>query len=543
MADDGWDLFGDDGEAAPMSSPSAGADTQSACDDAASSSAAVLGVLAAEHPYFKTCPTTSRDAAVRSAVSLFADVQSAIDEYLPTACEMLAADADGQRLRGLVRSAVSACRQLSRTASEATAAACRTAEDAASACATEAFSQLQAGMRSESLVYAHSFGHAIIAVGLLCRAGDSGMEAAGVEAAQADAKRSRLADDVHSSLPQNVDVALAHEALRHADLALLLSPDLPIQMLHTLAARCAAVCGACALPSAIEENATWTIPSELRASSKVPKLSHAILRESYTSLPVTRFRSERLQQAHPVVVEGHLRAAGWAALDKWADLRFWLRSHGKRLVPVELGVREDDAANHALSSSRENEGSMKLEDFVSRFLLPSNEASSASTALPGEAGPADEWTASPVAYLAQHLMLFQMPELQKDIAVPQYCALGSLRTVNIWLGTVGTVTGLHYDNDENFLVQVAGFKYVRLYSQGESKRLYATTAPRDKCASHGASFSQVRVERPDLEAHPLFAEAEYQETILGPGDMLYIPRYTWHYIRSLSTSLSVNFWF
>merc|ERR1719373_106509 len=98
------------------------------------------------------------------------------------------------------------------------------------------------------------------------------------------------------------------------------------------------------------------------------------------------------------------------------------------------------------------------------------------------------------------------------------------------MGTAGTVTAMHYDSDDNFLVQVAGFKYVRLYAQEEAPRLYATNAPRGGM-SHGESFSMVRVEAPDLEAHPDFADAPYWEVILGPGDMLFIPRRVWHYVR------------
>ena len=55
--------------------------------------------------------------------------------------------------------------------------------------------------------------------------------------------------------------------------------------------------------------------------------------------------------------------------------------------------------------------------------------------------------------------------------------------------------------------------------------------------------SPVRVEAPDVGAYPEFADASYQEAILGPGDMLFIPKSVWHYVRSLTTSCSVNFWF
>ncbi len=33
-----------------------------------------------------------------------------------------------------------------------------------------------------------------------------------------------------------------------------------------------------------------------------------------------------------------------------------------------------------------------------------------------------------------------------------------------------------------------------------------------------------------------------RETVLGPGDGLYIPARHWHYVRALSPSISVNFW-
>jgi hypothetical protein len=39
------------------------------------------------------------------------------------------------------------------------------------------------------------------------------------------------------------------------------------------------------------------------------------------------------------------------------------------------------------------------------------------------------------------------------------------------------------------------------------------------------------------------AQVEFVEGILAPGDMLFIPKSHWHYVRSLTTSCSINFWF
>ena len=51
------------------------------------------------------------------------------------------------------------------------------------------------------------------------------------------------------------------------------------------------------------------------------------------------------------------------------------------------------------------------------------------------------------------------------------------------------------------------------------------------------------VENPNVKKFPKFAEAIYFDTILNPGDAMFIPLRAWHYVRSLSTSISVNFWF
>ncbi len=32
------------------------------------------------------------------------------------------------------------------------------------------------------------------------------------------------------------------------------------------------------------------------------------------------------------------------------------------------------------------------------------------------------------------------------------------------------------------------------------------------------------------------------QCVLAPGECLYIPRHCWHYVRSLSPSFSVSFW-
>jgi len=50
------------------------------------------------------------------------------------------------------------------------------------------------------------------------------------------------------------------------------------------------------------------------------------------------------------------------------------------------------------------------------------------------------------------------------------------------------------------------------------------------------------VEHPDTERFPLFAQAQGEELFLEAGEMLYLPPHYWHFVRSLSTSFSISFW-
>ena len=146
--------------------------------------------------------------------------------------------------------------------------------------------------------------------------------------------------------------------------------------------------------------------------------------------------------------------------------------------------------------------------------------------------------------MSQHCLFHQVPELAKKIQVPSYL-LGKLKpdtgAVNAWVGTADTKTALHRDPYSNLLTQTTGFKYVRLYDVSESSKLYPEKSLRDG-NSNTFTKSSVVVETPDLKRHPKFADASYFETILAPGDALFMPKGMWHYVRALTPSVSVNFW-
>ncbi|XP_010651267.1 lysine-specific demethylase JMJ30 isoform X3 [Vitis vinifera] len=145
-------------------------------------------------------------------------------------------------------------------------------------------------------------------------------------------------------------------------------------------------------------------------------------------------------------------------------------------------------------------------------------------------------------YLAQHPLFDQIHELRKDIFIPDYCYAGGgeLRSLNAWFGPAGTVTPLHHDPHHNILAQVVGKKYIRLYPASLSEELYPYT---ETMLCNSSKFSlKVDLDNIDEKEFPKVKDLEFQDCILEEGEMLYIPPKWWHYVRSLTTSFSVSFW-
>jgi hypothetical protein len=190
---------------------------------------------------------------------------------------------------------------------------------------------------------------------------------------------------------------------------------------------------------------------------------------------------------------------------------------------------------------------MPFRRFIQTYLMASTKRGIWSLPLMTECD--DMTPLSSVAYLAQHPLLRQIPAFSEGTDLcPAICGALGPEKVNAWIGTGGTRTPLHYDSMDNIFVQIVGIKYVRIYTADQTPNLYVLQSGSDddsKVSSYAkqGNMSALDCEREDWAKHPDAANAKYTEALLFPGDTLFIPKGAWHYVRSLTTSFSGNYWF
>lgn len=87
---------------------------------------------------------------------------------------------------------------------------------------------------------------------------------------------------------------------------------------------------------------------------------------------------------------------------------------------------------------------------------------------------------------------------------------------------------------------------MRLYPRSQTPKLYPERGDRRSgryTAKSQGNISAVDVQSPDPQRFPAFSAAEFMHAVMRPGDVLFIPAGCWHFVKGLSTSISVNFWF
>ena len=112
-----------------------------------------------------------------------------------------------------------------------------------------------------------------------------------------------------------------------------------------------------------------------------------------------------------------------------------------------------------------------------------------------------------------------------------------LRRQYIWISSANMITHGHFDQDYNLFIQLVGTKRFTLWSPSQHELLYMYPRVHPMWHKSRINFRQI-----DLDRFPSFAKSNAIQVTVGPGEVLYIPPYTWHYVETLSPSVSLSTW-
>jgi hypothetical protein len=203
-------------------------------------------------------------------------------------------------------------------------------------------------------------------------------------------------------------------------------------------------------------------------------------------------------------------AKDWPLLSRWTPCYFAKR-YGHCIVEVQTGREGDPAYELNLDAHRTR---MPLSEFATAV---------------------EQTEASNDFYICanNHALEADLAELFEEI--PQLdgyldSKMAKGRTY-LWFGPRGTVTPLHYDVMNVLLVQVMGEKAITLAPPEVTPLMY----------NRKGVFSDVDFTAEKKGQFPLFADVVFRSDVLRPGEALFIPVGWWHFIQSLSTSISLSF--
>ncbi len=230
---------------------------------------------------------------------------------------------------------------------------------------------------------------------------------------------------------------------------------------------------------------------------------------SVADLDSEAFERDHYRASRPVVIRGGARS--WPAFGSWSPASFRER-FAQRTVSVAINRR--GAFDYAAARQE---------------AMPFHRAA--------DLIRADRPEGEVFHYVQQKSIPAEFPELLAEVRVPRWIDRPEwIAATNLWFGGAGNVTPLHFDRDNNFFAQLAGRKQMTLFDPSHFLDLYPNL---DSPLSH---ISCVDLLAPDYEAFPALRDASPLEVLLEPGDLLYLPPYWWHMVRSLDAAISINFW-
>lgn len=225
-----------------------------------------------------------------------------------------------------------------------------------------------------------------------------------------------------------------------------------------------------------------------------------------TSITPEEFYQDYFLKNTPCLIrEG---AADWPAVEKWKEDEYLRKIAGQRIIAETTSLREDVGFNHQSPQQR-----VKFGDFLSRY------------------------RENPQYYINDcDLPSILVPDIGTHEIFQGFDRLEAYhKRVGFFLGTGGQFAPLHYDDEENLYVLIDGEKEFILFDIADFAKMY----PHDNL--EGPDFSQIDMNAIDYRAFPLLQEVISYKAYLYPGDILYVPGYWWHAVRSHGRNMALSY--
>eukprot|EP01083_Nonionella_stella_P258144 882759_1 len=131
-----------------------------------------------------------------------------------------------------------------------------------------------------------------------------------------------------------------------------------------------------------------------------------------------------------------------------------------------------------------------------------------------------------------------LPHIKPFVKVPTCIESSALQRINLWISSISTQTGLHFDDKHNILCVARGSKTLTLYPPSETR--FIGPRPVYDVSPHHSSFDP---HNPDLKMFPESGRARKAVVTVKAGDALFLPEGWWHQVDSEPFTVAVNFWF
>jgi Cupin-like domain len=250
------------------------------------------------------------------------------------------------------------------------------------------------------------------------------------------------------------------------------------------------------------------VDTQVNGSSTAQSASKPVERRHSSSMSYDAFLREYVATNRPVVVENAVQ--GWPALQRWTP-DFFKTNFGSHRVDVsyEKQMTFADFIDGVLASTEESPG-----PYMFRFFIGPHLPALLRDVLPQNAYAFPRRLASPL-----------MPKVWRRPDGYLKLLIG---------GVGGRFPVMHYDTENMHaaITEIYGDKAFVMYPPEDTQYLYPQAHLPNKTAIKD-------IDAVDLAQFPLFAKATRYETVLHPGDMVFVPSRWWHTARVLTVSVSV----